>query len=320
MGGPGKICLQNDRLRVSVLPEAGGKIAELVDLKSGRNWLWSNPDIPFGRNEYGANYGQVLDSGGWDEILMSVKPTQLKLANKAIVVPDHGDVVGQTWAVLQTDEEDDGTAVCKMSVTGRAAKYLMTRTMRLEQDKARLSVNYSLINNESFALPWYWCAHTLLAAEPGMRIELPARQDFRVDEFASDQGRPIRLNGQWPGLSMEKGAALDLSQAFKSKTDGDGFAAKVFVRSPAIGSVSVVIGGTSERLTLQYDSAQLPWLGLWINNNGWSGNGGAPYQNLGLEPATTAYDDVAEALEKDSIDWLQPGETRRWSLAMEVHS
>jgi len=320
MGEPGKICLQNTRLRVSVLPDAGGKIAELVDLGSGRNWLWSNPDIPFGRNEYGANYGQVLDSGGWDEILMSVKPAHLKLADKAIVIPDHGDVVGQAWAVLRNDEEADGTAVCKMSVKGRAANYQMTRTMRLEKESARLDVNYSLINHESFALPWYWCAHTLLAAEPDMRIELPARQDFRVDEFASDQGRPTKLEGQWPGLSLENRAVLDLSQAFESKTDDDGFAAKVFVRSPETGSVSVVMGETSERLSLHYDSAQLPWLGLWINNNGWSGNGSKPYQNLGLEPTTTAYDDVAEALDNGAVEWLQPGEVRRWALAVELHS
>lgn len=47
--GLGKISMQNDALRLSILPDAGGKISELTDLASGRNWLWSNPHIPFDR-------------------------------------------------------------------------------------------------------------------------------------------------------------------------------------------------------------------------------------------------------------------------------
>ena len=320
MDVPGKISLQNECLRVVVLPEAGGKISELVDLRTGRNWLWHNPDIPFRCNEYGQNYGQALDSGGWDEILMSITPTQLKLADAALCIPDHGDVVGQAWDVSRDEEEADGTAVCELSVNGRAANYQMTRTIRLRPGNARLEVDYSLINNDAFAWPWYWCAHTLLAAEPEMQINLPAEQYFRVDDLAVNSKRWNDIEGRWPILAPDTADARDLSRNFESTTDEDRFAGKVFVRSPATGSVQVVIGNSPERLSLHYDSVRLPWLGLWINNRGWAGNGGKPYQNLGLEPATTAYDDVAQALDNDAVEWLQPGEIRRWSLAVELHS
>ncbi len=89
------------------------------------------------------------------------------------------------------------------------------------------------------------------------------------------------------------------------------------MRSPDTGRVSVVPAGTSESLTVSFDPLQLPWLGLWINNEGWSGCGGAPYRNLGLEPATAAFDCVSKAAEDGAIPWLDPGETRRWTLDVE---
>ena len=42
-----EVSMQNRHLRLSVLADAGGKISELIDLRSGRNWLWRNPHIPF---------------------------------------------------------------------------------------------------------------------------------------------------------------------------------------------------------------------------------------------------------------------------------
>jgi hypothetical protein len=53
--------LENERMSVSLLPEAGGKIAELIDRRSGRNWLWQNQHLPIRRPVYGSDYGRELD-------------------------------------------------------------------------------------------------------------------------------------------------------------------------------------------------------------------------------------------------------------------
>jgi len=80
------------------------------------------------------------------------------------------------------------------------------------------------------------------------------------------------------------------------------------------------MSGTAERLSLIFDRKQLPWLGLWINNRGWSGSGSRPHRNLGIEPATTPYDDVADAIRQDAVSWLAAGETRCWSFNVELAS
>jgi len=319
--GLSRIGMRNDRLRLSILPEAGGKITELVDLQSNRNWLWSNPGIPFARAEYDVDFGRILDSGGWDEILMSVSPTELKLNDDTtFYIPDHGDVVGQHWVVSRADVDPNGDAVCEMTVQGRAADYQLTRAVRLPEGSARLELSYTLTNNETHDVPWYWCAHALLAAESDLFIDLPAGQVFRVDQCSARSNHADTVKKNWPILDLTCGKMLDLSRSFASIVEDDRFAAKVFARTPESGIVNVGFANTNERFSLQYDPERMPWLGLWINNKGWSESTGELVQVLGLEPATAPYDDVAEALENDAISWLQAGETRRWSMAVEIRS
>ena len=77
---------------------------------------------------------------------------------------------------------------------------------------------------------------------------------------------------------------------------------------------------TNDSLTIYYDADELPWLGLWINNRGWSGCNSNPYMNLGLEPTTAAFDSVSEAIDDGAIAWLEAGQTRTWSIYVELQS
>ena len=79
-------------------------------------------------------------------------------------------------------------------------------------------------------------------------------------------------------------------------------------------------GDGGAQRTFRFDPAELPWRGIWINNRGWCGCGSEPYMNLGLEPATTPYDCVNQAIENDAVPWLQPGGIRNWSLSVELQA
>lgn len=305
------ISLQNEHLLVSVLPAAGGNITELVDRRTGRNWLWTNPHIPATQPRAGLDYGKEIDSGGWDEILLSVSPDDLKIPGRSTRrIPDHGDLVRQAWSVLETD---DSALTCMLGISGQLLNYRFERIVVLAEREPVIQLHYELTNNESFPWPWYWSAHALLSAEPGMQIELPSAQPFRLDDATSEHNPAERIR-RWPDLDLTEHVSVDLSNSFAAKK----FAHKIFVESPEDGSVRVAAPGNRETLTMSFDRGQLPWLGLWINNEGWSGCGSAPYRNLGLEPCTTPYDSVAEAIGNDAVDWIQPGEIRRWSLSVEL--
>ena len=312
--GTDKICMQNDALAITILPAAGGNIPELIDRRTGRNWFWQNPHIPITDDRQGEDYGRDLDSGGWDEVLLSISPDQLDVPNGlGRRISDHGDLLRQHWAAERINDQH-GNDCCVMSVAGQTLAYEFRRIITLQRDRPRLEFAYGLRNNENFSWPWYWTAHALLDAQPNMKINLPQGLPFHIDNDPPG----LDCAREWPAMKTEHGESIDLSASFAMSDDTRYFASKVFVRSPDSGSVDVTISDSSERLTMQFDPEVLPWLGLWINNRGWSGCGSDPYLNLGLEPATTPYDSVSQAIDNDAAIWLEPGESRQWSLTVEL--
>ena len=192
--------------------------------------------------------------------------------------------------------------------------------MRLVHNSRRLEIDYSLTNQEAFAWPWYWSVHALLTGRHDLQIELPAQQHFRIDHTANKSNGSAGDDHAWPDFPMQDGDSFDLSRCFDLDAAPGEFASKIFVQSPDSGLVSVTAADANESLALRYDPGELPWLGLWINNGGWSGCDSEPYLNLGLEPTTAAFDCVSRAIDDDSIPWLQAGATRTWSISVDLHS
>ena len=198
--------LENERMRVSLLPEAGGKIAELIDRRSGRNWLWQNPHLPMRRPVYGSDYGRELDSGGWDEILFSTSPCEVGLSDGTQHrIPDHGDLVGQMWQVEESAALESGHAVCDLTRTGRVFDFRWLRVAILDAERPLLTLKYSLENTGISPWPWAWCAHPLIAVERGMRIELPTDQEFRVADSQQLNLSQPSSGFAWPKLPLGDG-------------------------------------------------------------------------------------------------------------------
>ncbi len=315
------IRLQNRRIRVSVVAAAGGKIVELVDVQTGRNWLWENPVLPVRHARYDVDYRSELDSGGWDEVLLSITPAKFTALDGSIVnVPDHGDVVGQQWVVDRVEETAEGDAQCLMSVDGRAANYRFSRTLCVRDMSSELEIHYQLENREPFALPFYWAAHPLLNVTPTTRIGLEGTPQFKVDSFQSKSMVAEVESGRWPNLQIKSNKPFDLSGAYSSCAPGANFASKLFVRSSDLTSPVVRLEDGSESLRFQYDAAVVPWLGLWMNNGAWHGAGNKPYRNLGIEPTTVPFDNVKSAIDAESVPFIAAGDTVSWSLRIGVSS
>jgi galactose mutarotase-like enzyme len=317
-GGLDAIRLQNDRLDLAIVPQAGGKIVDLIDRCSGRNWLWKNPHIPVSVAQRDSDFGKELDSGGWDEVLLAIKPGRIRTASQNIAaIPDHGDLLAGAWSIEDLRIEANNDLVCDMATTGRSARYRFERQLRIPNDRSVVDLSYCLRNESDEALPGYWCAHPLLAIGPDSVIEIAGNMPLRAEDAETRLRSSAHSEQRWPSLVLHDGASQDLARSFASDAAPAAFAGKIFVRSPENGVASVVLADGS-RLTFRFDPEELPWLGLWINNGAWSGCGSAPYTNLGIEPTTSPYDCVNEAIENDAVPWLAPGAERRWSLQLEL--
>lgn len=309
------IRLYNACLSVSVMPQLGGKIYQINDRVSGRDWLWNNPYIPLRHPFPDLNYERDFDSGGWDEILFSVKSCELEQPDgQRVSIGDHGLVVDRPWLVAETGVNQAGEAFCELFAQGDSPDFRFHRRISMDAERPRLRLEYVLTNTGSQPWPWLWCAHPLLAIEDNMRIHVRKNQPLRPPcEWANDKQRQA-----WPWLTTADGSMTNLAGIFEQSVNLDTFCQKLFVKSD--GKVSLVTSDGKEFFSLEQNPDDLPWLGLWINKNAWSGCGSTPYLNLGLEPATAPNDTLTHALTEGHASVLQAGESKTWSLSILTNS
>lgn len=295
------LLLENDHLSVRVLAEAGGKIVSLRGMPDGRDWLWHNPHLPVRTPVYGASYVETMDSGGWDEIFPSVLADEVG----GLSIPDHGDLAGLPWQVVEHLPDR-----LVMEVRTRFAPCLLRRGMALAGD--RLKMCYSVRNEGVETVPYVWCAHPLIALEPGMRLIMPEGVRMTVTGGA---GFPLVEGFDWPHLPGA--GAMDVIP----DPEAPGFhpvAVKMFSAAGAVGRMTVLRPSDDSVLELDWNPAEIPHLGLWMNLGAWSGCGSPPYFNLGIEPSTAAADRLTDACEQGSARRLEPGAVAEWALFVRV--
>ncbi len=309
------IRLSNSRVCMTLLPELGGKIYQLVDLQTGRDWLWKNPHIALRRPAPGMDYDSELDSGGWDEVLFSVKACRLELpGDHRMSIGDHGNAVDRAWQLTETSR-DGGEAVCELVAHGQAPCFELHRRVALHATQPQLNISYRLVNTGPVAWPWLWCAHPLLAIEDGMRIEMQSGQEIRLPQ-SSASADPAKH--AWPDLFSRADRPVRMDNIFADPAVPKAFCQKLFVRSNGLARLSTA--DHAEQLEIRYDAHDLPWVALWINKRGWSGTGAEPYLNLGMEPATSPNDCLTEAIKAGEARQLDPGRSTSWSLTLTLRS
>jgi len=286
-----RISISNPSLSLEALPTAGGKISSLFDRARGEEWLWTNPWLHVREPAYGESYVGSLDFGGWDEIFPSVDPCRIATPSGEAWVPDHGDLVQLPWCVVSSGPEH-----WEMEVEGKSLPFLFRRRVVLEG--RGIQFHYSVENRAAFAFPWLWCAHPLVPLDAGLSLEAGA--DFQVLSAYS-------------AASELKGRRVSWNE-LPPRTER--WAAKLFSEMGAVSQVRIR-KGTGASLDLSWNPSEIPYLGLWVNNGGWSGCGSEPYFNLGIEPSTLPVDNLANA---ENPPVLQPGETRRWTLNVTLNS
>src|SRR5207342_3441412 len=154
-------------LGLTVLPEYGGKLSSLRDLRTGREWLWRHPRQSYAKFPYGVTYVQTADTGGWDECFPSVAQCEYPDAPwQGVLIQDHGELWSQV-PMLTVDENADYVRL-HMRWQGTRLPYTFERTITLQPNSSRLHFEYQATTTADLPLKVIWSAHPLLAIEPGM--------------------------------------------------------------------------------------------------------------------------------------------------------
>ena len=299
--------LQGGTSRVRIVPALGGKI-DVLEI-AGRQWLWSNPEIPAAPpTEDGGPY---VDSGGYDECYPTIAACDVPATIKkfaGVKLPDHGELWSMRPDVTIETLPDGQTATCVWE--GRRMPYQFTRTVQVTAG-GTIVMRYVARNLGADPLPFVWSAHPLIALTQDTWLDLPAGALVRAD---ARHGEVIGMSDEfrWPRARLEKKIA-DMSWPDDvTKT----YACKLFLTMPA-GPMVVGIEQGAARLEAVFDATEIPNCALWINRRAWSPSRKIkPYANVSLAPCIGAPDSLTNALLQpwDSAHWLAPGAERRWTL------
>lgn len=175
------IVLENERLRIEILPEVGAKIYSVQYKPTKHEILWRNPQIPPRRVQPGASYDDHW-SGGWDEIFPNDEPAYPDSFN----FPDHGELWRAAW---QSEvHEDAHSTSAYLHMRCERARCLVQKWVTLCDSASEVRVRYRITNEGGRPVPYLFKLHPAMAISPGDRIVIPASRYVLEPSFPGTLG------------------------------------------------------------------------------------------------------------------------------------
>lgn len=195
------LVLENEHLRVTVLPELGGKIWSIVAKRHDREMLWHHPHMPPRRAPFGATYDNWF-CGGWDDIFPNDFPVDIG----GETWPDHGEI----WAMPAHWWFESSTAheiVLGFEHRGIVIPTRFQRVLSLRSGEASIRLDYRIVNEGLTPLDLHWKSHPALPLGDGARLHLPIRTVIDEPGFGEVFGEE---SCSWPHATDANGNPLDL--------------------------------------------------------------------------------------------------------------
>ena len=293
--GHAALWLENEFLRVGVLPEKGADIFELVHRPSGIQCLI---EMPAGlKPPAGSPQGEFLDNyeGGWQELFPN-HGDACEFRGQAL--PMHGEVALLPWEV-QVLKDNDTEACLHLQVRCQKNPFLLERTMRLLAATAQLEILEKLTNESGEACEFVWGHHVTLGEaflDGESRLDIPARTILTPDVLF-EPGTARLAPGQtcpWPAARDRMGKTIDLASIPGRQVHSHDDA---FLTGLECGHYTVTSPRRQLRFSLDWDNTLFPWVAFW---QPYGGADQAPFTGMygvGIEPWTSRYS-LAEAIEK----------------------
>jgi len=299
--GLSTIVLENDLLRIVVLPEAGARLWQITYKPLASDLLWNNPALPPSRQFLHASYDDTW-SGGWDELFPNDEAARLG----ALDLPDHGELWTSEWQAQPFHHED--AAGVRMRAETPLSRFLVEKTLVLNSADAVLKIEYRLTNHGPNAFPFLWKLHPAFAVSPQHRIDFPRMTVVREPEFEGTlAGAPAVF--AWPCVSIDD-AVLDLRQVPEVSSRALYF---FYGTELAAGWCGVTNQENHLAAALRFDPEVFTSCWLFATYGGWRDLNVAV-----LEPATGYPFRMPTMIDEGRAHWLAPGESLATTVLFSV--
>lgn len=284
--------LENEELRVDILPDVGAKIYSFIHKTSGREMLWRNPRLLPERQVYGASFDDNW-SGGWDELLPNDLP---RPTPDGELLPDHGEAWSQAaeWEILRSDEK---TCSVRFVAYGRVLATRFEKIISIEAGAPFIRIHYIYANLGGSPVDFLWNIHPALAVTPSTWLDLPASNGL------TDPWREKQFMGNttftWPLASNRSGWEVDLRRVPPASPD---IADMHYLLDVQDGWYAATDTQTQTGFALRFPREVFPHVWLFRALGGWRG-----LYTLILEPSTGYPYDLEVARRNGTCAHLEPG-------------
>ena len=280
--------LENDFLKVSVIPELGAKIAQIKDKHANYEWLWEDPSRPLRARQVTDKYDEH-DITGFDECFPNIGISSYP-GDPDLILPDHGELWSQAWTCEKTNDSIISTAI------GKVLPYKFERKITLK-DRS-LVFSYAIENTGQESFKGFWSAHPLFNAVEGMQILLngnrPMTKEFgfsgRMGSDGADGYEGHLDEYVWPNTIGESGKNYDLSQVTLAEPLTD----KVVVSAPDDGVITLLNPQHKCSVRFLLNPQEIPYVGICFNLDAWPFTG-RKARWLAIEPCLGPTDKLDES-------------------------
>jgi len=299
--------LENQAIKLILAPQLGGKIAQIIQKVSSRAWLAKHPRLVWQPVDAAVlsdpnAYVRFADFGGWDECCPTIGYCSYPIVGKYYqkMLYDHGDC----WCQIPQEILPAPNSVTHLW-KGKTLDFELQRTIRLDGQLPEFTLEYTLRSCSTEPLFLLWCAHPLFAIEPGMSLHLPLGIRMTIVSSNSPLGQ-YGTEFNWPMCGPK-----NLSHIMPDA----GWSCKL-VSEPMQHADIVLHTNTGDKCCISWQPQELVFrLGLWLNYHGWSGDGGAPFANIGIEPMIGMIDCLDRNLSQQTGIWVFPTGCFHWQIS-----
>ena len=283
-------------VRATVVPKQGGKMVSFQAIHSSKEYLLQNRSkkfIPMGLEDS----FEHCECAGFDDMFPTIDPVSL-ISKDGVTLsyPDHGEVCRLPF----TAEVCENTLVLRAQSAALGYAYEKVFT---EDADGGLRISYCIENRAPRDMDVLWAGHFLVNVEKGGKLLLPFPNGEPTDVVAD-------LTGKWQvGARVPLGEKLLLADWREDVPD----CRKVYFPRKAPEGYIAYQGPLGDVLMMEFDSTQLPYIGLWINLGYLHGD-----YCVGLEPASVGYDTVKNAEAYGQKDILKKNTCKKFFLKLSI--
>lgn len=269
------VVFESDALLFKFLPEFGGNLASAFDKNTGREFMVQRPETHYRVVPFDGAYTEG-ECCGMDDMFPTIDICYYEKEPWAgVKLADHGEI----WNLkAETTLRKDGAAFV---FHGVRLPYVLEKNIRFLSDTV-LRIDYKLHNPTQFDMYFLWAAHTMLNAEPGLRILVPDDLKKAVAVFSNTER--IGKYGEefdWPAYTDKDGTRRKIDVMGERDLNCE----KYYFKEALQKGWCAAQYPDNTVFALSFPAEKVPYLGILHNLGSFRG-----IYNLFLEPCTAPFD------------------------------